>query len=92
MYFDGTYLKTGSGACVILTSPQGHKLWYMICLHFDTINNVIEYEALVNGFRIAIEVGAQQLMVRRDSKLAIDQFMKAMEPRDQQTCMHYDMV
>jgi hypothetical protein len=31
----------------------------MICLHFDTINSVVEYEALVNGLRIAIEVGAR---------------------------------
>lgn len=49
MYFDGSYLKTGSGTCVVLTSPQGHKLCYAICLHFDATNNVVGYEALING-------------------------------------------
>jgi hypothetical protein len=26
MYFDGSYLKTGCGAGIIITSPQGHKI------------------------------------------------------------------
>jgi hypothetical protein len=30
MYFDGSYLKTDSGAGTVLTSPQGHKLCYAI--------------------------------------------------------------
>jgi hypothetical protein len=47
MYFYGSYLKTGRGMCVILTSRQGHKLRYAIHLHFNA-NNVDEYEALVN--------------------------------------------
>ena len=49
MYFDGSYLKTGSGAGIILASPQGHRLRYSIRLHFPSTNNVAEYEAHVNG-------------------------------------------
>jgi hypothetical protein len=30
---------------------------YMVCLQFPTSNNVAEYEALINGLRIAIELG-----------------------------------
>ena len=48
MYFYGSYLKTGRGTGVILTSRQGHKLRYAIHLHFNATNNVDEYEALVN--------------------------------------------
>jgi hypothetical protein len=57
MYFHGSYLKTGSGEGVILTSPQGHKLCYAIRLHFDATKHVTEYEALINELRIAAEVG-----------------------------------
>jgi hypothetical protein len=37
---------------------------------------VAEYEALVNGLRIAIELGVRRLDARGDSQLVIDQVMK----------------
>jgi ribonuclease HI len=37
---------------------------------------VAEYEALINGPRIAIELGVRRLDVRGDSQLVIDQVMK----------------
>jgi hypothetical protein len=45
-------------------------------LHFPASNNVAEYEALVNGLRIAIELGVRCLDARGDSQLVIDQVMK----------------
>ena len=36
----------------------------------------MEYEALINGLRIAIELGATRLYVRGDSELVVDQVMK----------------
>lgn len=72
MNFDGSYLKTGSSTGVILTSPQGHKLRYVIHLHIDTTTNVIVCEALVDGLQITVEVGARWLLVRGDSKLVVD--------------------
>ena len=39
-------------------------------------NNTIEYEALINGLRIVIKLGATRLYVHGDSKLVIDQVMK----------------
>jgi hypothetical protein len=45
-------------------------------LHFPASNNVAEYEALVNGLRIAIELGVRRLDARGDSQLVIDQVMK----------------
>lgn len=42
MYFDGSYLKARSGAGIILTSPQKHKIHYAICLHFHATNNIVE--------------------------------------------------
>jgi hypothetical protein len=42
MYFDGSYLKAESGAGIVLTSPQKHKLRYAIRLHFDATKNIME--------------------------------------------------
>ena len=43
---------------------------------FSSSNNVVEYEALINDLRIAIELGIRRLDVRGDSQLVIDQVMK----------------
>ena len=58
IYFDGSVMALGSGAGVVLISPDGSKLRYAIHLHFSASNNATEYEALINGLRIAIELGA----------------------------------
>ncbi|XP_021308610.1 uncharacterized protein LOC110432461 [Sorghum bicolor] len=49
---------------------------YAIRLHFPASNNTAEYEALVNGLHIAIELGIKRLDIRGDSRLVIDQVMK----------------
>jgi ribonuclease HI len=41
-----------------------------------------EYEALVNGLRIAIELGVRHLDVRGDSQLVINQVMKNLSCHD----------
>ena len=58
MYFDGSVMAPGSGDGVVLISPDGSRLRYAIHLHFSASNNATEYEALINGLRIAIELGA----------------------------------
>ena len=76
MYFDGSLMKTGAGAGLLFISPLGVHIRYMIRLHFAASNNVAEYEALINGLYIAIELGVRRLDVRGNSQLVIDQVMK----------------
>jgi hypothetical protein len=57
MFFDGSLIKTGAGAGLLFVSPLRKHLRYVLRLHFLASNNVAEYEALVNGLRIAIELG-----------------------------------
>ena len=71
MYFDGSFTLNGAGGGVILISPTGDRLLYAIRLHFRATNNVAEYEALLNGLRIAAELGARRLYVRGDSELVV---------------------
>ena len=49
---------------------------YMVHIHFPSSNNVAEYEALINGLRITIDLGIRWLDVQGDSQLVIDQVMK----------------
>jgi hypothetical protein len=57
MYFDGSLMKAGAGAGLLFISPLGVHMRYAIRHHFAASNNVAEYEALVNGLPIAIELG-----------------------------------
>jgi len=82
MYFDGSLMKTGAGAGLLFVSPLGVHMRYVIRIHFVASNNVAEYEALVNGLKIAIELGVRRLDVRGDSQLVIDQVMKATNCHD----------
>ena len=65
-----------SGAGVVLISLDESRLFYAICLHFLASNNAMEYEALINGLCIAIELDATWLYVHGDSELVVDQVMK----------------
>ena len=76
MYFDGSVMALGSGAGVVLISPDGSRLRYAICLHFSASNNAVEYKALINRLCIAIKLCAARLYVRGDSELVVDQVMK----------------
>ena len=67
MYFDGSLMKTGAGAGLLFISPLRVHVRYMIWLHLAASNNAAEYEALINGLQIAIELGVRRLDVRGDS-------------------------
>ena len=82
MYFDGSVMKTGAGAGLLFISPLGEHMRYVIRLHFPASNNMAEYEALLGGLRIAIELGVKRLDARGDSQLVIDQVMKVSSCHD----------
>jgi ribonuclease HI len=92
MFFDGLLMKTGAGTGLLLISPLGKHLRYALRLHFPASNNVAEYEALVNGLRIAIELGVRHLDARGDSQLVIDQVMKNSHCRDPKMEAYCDEV
>ena len=63
MYFDGSLMKKGADVGLVFVSPLGVRMRYMVRIYFPSSNNVAEYEALVNGLRITIELGIRRLDV-----------------------------
>jgi ribonuclease HI len=92
MYFDGSLMKTGAGAGLLFISPLGKHVRYVLRLHFPASNNMAEYEALVNGLRITVELGVRRLDARGDSQLVIDQVMKNSHCCDQKMEAYCDEV
>ena len=50
-------MKKGADVGLVFMSPLRIRMRYMVRLHFPSSNNVAEYEALINGLCIAIELG-----------------------------------
>jgi ribonuclease HI len=92
MYFDGSLMKIGACAGLLFISPLGKQVRYVLRLHFLASNNVAEYEALVNGLHIAIELGVRRLDARGDSQLVVDQVMKNSHCRDRKMEAYCDEV
>jgi ribonuclease HI len=76
LYFDGSVMKTGASAGLLIVSPLREHMRYAVRLHFPASNNMAEYEALLCRLEISIEIGIKGLDVRGDSQLVIDEVMK----------------
>jgi ribonuclease HI len=76
MYFDGSKRVQGAGAGVVLISPHGDKLKYVLRMSFpQASNNEAEYEALLHGMKMAKACGATHLKIFGDSNLVVQQVM-----------------
>ena len=77
MYFDGSKRVEGAGAGIVLTSPKGDKLRYVLRINFkNASNHDAEYEALLHGMRMAQACGATRLQIYGDSNLVVQQTMR----------------
>jgi ribonuclease HI len=76
MYFDGSLKLDGGDAGVLLISPRGEQLKYVLQIQWAVSNNEAEYEALLHGLRLAISLGIKRLLVYGDSLLVVQQVNK----------------
>jgi ribonuclease HI len=82
MHFDGSKLLRGLGVGIVLTSPKGDKLQYVLQMHFRASNNVTEYEALVHGLKMAKQIGIRRILYFGDSDLVMHQVLGDWDTRD----------
>jgi ribonuclease HI len=76
MYFDGSKRVQGAAAGVIMISPQGDKLKYVLRMSIpQASNNEAEYEALLHGMKMAKACGATRLKIFGDSNFIVQQVM-----------------
>ena len=58
--FDGSSTKTSVEVGIVIISPKWIKTILSFNLAFKCTNNQVEYEALVIGLEILMELGAQE--------------------------------
>ena len=70
---DGSSNDGGSGADLILVSPEGHRIHCAIRFRFKASNNEAEYDALIAGLELAKEMKVESLDIFSDSQLVVCQ-------------------
>ncbi|XP_074378647.1 uncharacterized protein LOC141720196 [Apium graveolens] len=85
LHIDGAVNNNGSGDGIVLVTPEGHRLMSVIHFKFYVTNNDVEYEALINGLKLAQEVGAVNMIIRSDSELVVNQVNGSVQARGPQT-------
>ncbi|KAI5327367.1 hypothetical protein L3X38_026763 [Prunus dulcis] len=73
LYFDGSKTDKASGAGVVLEEPLGIRHCYSFQLDFQCTNNRAEYEALIIGLEMLVELGVQSVEILGDSMLVLKQ-------------------
>jgi ribonuclease HI len=77
IFVDGSKWVSGAGAGVVLVSPQGDRMRYVLRMRFSNpSNNEAEYEAVLQGMRMAKACGATRIKIHGDSNLITQQVMK----------------
>ena len=67
---------------VVLTSPTGDIVQYVLQILYIDSSNAAEYEALLHGLRMATSMGIQRLEMRGDSNLVVFQINGDFDAKD----------
>ena len=89
---DGASNAQGSGAGLILTSPEGIDIEYALRFGFHTSNNEAEYEAVIAGLNLAHSIEVDQLEVYSDSQLVVRQIEDTYEAKSERLILYLQKV
>nr|GEW66874.1 reverse transcriptase domain-containing protein [Tanacetum cinerariifolium] len=91
-YHNGSSCVDGSGAGLILTNPKGVEFIYVLRFHFAASNNEAEYEALVDGLRIATQMGVKNVQVNVNYKLVANQVLGTYVAKEDNMIKYLEIV
>ena len=89
---DGATNAQGSGAGLILTSPEGIDIEYALRFVFQASNNEAEYEAVIAGLNLTRSMEVDQLEVCIDSQLVVIQIEDTYEARGEKMILYLKKV
>jgi ribonuclease HI len=92
MDFDGAHSNTGSGARMVLRSPDDVTTLFSYRLEFNCTNNVAEYKALILGINLAIDMNIKNLHVKGDFDQAVSQVNRKFTVKNPRLKQYRDVV
>nr|XP_004253471.1 uncharacterized protein LOC101253576 [Solanum lycopersicum] len=90
MYFDGAAHRGGAGAGVVFITSQEEILPFSFTLKQCCSNNVAEYQALILGLEMAVDMKQLHLEVFGDSQLVINQLLGSYEVKKPELRPYHD--
>ncbi|GKV15413.1 hypothetical protein SLEP1_g26207 [Rubroshorea leprosula] len=82
LYVDGASSSKGSRAGALLHGPEGYRSEHALKFNFDATNNIAEYEALLLGLQLALQLQISVIQVYSDSQLVVNQINSICEVVD----------
>ena len=92
LFLDGASNAQGSGAGLILTSPEGIDIEYTLRFGFHASNNEAKYEAVIASFNLANSLEVDQLEVCSDSQLVVRQIEDTYEAKSERMILYLQKV
>ena len=80
---DGSSNTHGSGAGIVVTTPEGDSVKCALRFDFKATNNQAEYEALIAGLRVSNALGADEIEVFSNSQVIVNQVLDEYQARDE---------
>src|ERR1044072_7121733 len=82
LFVDGSSNAKGSGAGLILLTPDEAEIEQCLKFEFKASNNQAEYEAMIAGLTMALDLGVTNLTVNSDSQLVVSQISGDYQAKD----------
>ena len=79
---DGASSAMGARAKIVIITLEGIRVKHSFRLGFKAFNNEAEYEALLAGLRVVLDLRAWEVKVYLDSRLVVNQVEGSIEAKD----------
>ncbi|XP_070004118.1 uncharacterized protein [Nicotiana sylvestris] len=91
LFTDGSSNVKGSGLGIVLVPPTGETIRQAIKWHSIT-NNEAEYEVVIAGLELARELGINQIVIKSDSHLVVNQMLGTCTAREARMQQYLEKV
>ncbi|VFQ67186.1 unnamed protein product [Cuscuta campestris] len=83
LFTDGSLAAKACGGGVVIQSPEGFRSYHTVKFQFKVSNNEAEYEALLSGLRIILNLKAKYVRIRCDSGLVVSQIKGEFDTKEE---------
>lgn len=87
---DGSNSKKWSSVEIVVTSPEGFKVYYTLLFRFSPTNNEAKYEAFIAGMQYTKDLRTQCLRIQTNSALVNGQVMGNFEAKGDRLIQYRD--
>ncbi|KAK0600228.1 hypothetical protein LWI29_012865 [Acer saccharum] len=89
---DGLSNMHGSGAGVVVSTPEGDSVECALRFDFKATNNQAEYEALIAGLKVCTVLGADEVEIFSDSQVVVNQVLDEYQARDESMITYLELA